>query len=107
MLEKLMNFILWASELSTRSSDPWLNECRGYQKRILWPLALSVFLMLLSMLVISMGSGSTPFGAVVAPVVAMLGLGLTVAAFVALLVVVWNGIALYRFEKAHGIRGQG
>lgn len=104
MLGKLLDFVFWVSDLSSRTSDPLLNEYRGYQWRILWASILSAFLMMLTAFV----SPSNPVTSGVSEVVTnealrLVGIGLFAASVVALLVVAWNAIGLFMLIRKYGL----
>ena len=104
MLEKLMDFIFSVSSLFDRSSEPLLNEYRGYQRRLFGYLVLGLFLLALAAFAAPGVAAPTPLMVVVAETQRMFSLGVMVAAILALVASIWNGIELYRFEKKHGIR---
>lgn len=104
MLEKLMDFVFSVSSLFDRSSDSLLNEYRGYQRRMFGYLVLGLLLMVMAIFVAPGDAVPNSLMVVVAETQRMFSLGLIAAAVLALVVATWNGFALYRFEKKHGIR---
>jgi hypothetical protein len=52
MLEKLLNVVLWISDLRTRSYDPFINEYRGYQWRMIVSFGSALFMVFMGWFII-------------------------------------------------------
>lgn len=104
MLGKLLDFVFWVSNLSSRTSDLLLNEYHGYQWQILWGSFLAAFLMMVTAFV----SPSNPVSSGVSEVVSnealrLVGIGLFATSVMALLVAAWNAIGLFMLIRKYGL----
>jgi hypothetical protein len=102
MLDKLLNALMWVSDITTRTRDPDLNEYRGYQRRILGWSVVALLLTAAAFFIQPDDLSIRPIFSGLSGLLNDFSLGLAIASLVALLVAFWNGIALYRFVNGHG-----
>lgn len=98
MIESIMNSLLSIRDLWGRSTDPEINECRGYQKRIVVWSVMSVFLMLLAMFI----SPTSEPVAIIYPLQYGMAILLFVTSVIFIIMTLWNILSLYLFAKRHG-----
>lgn len=103
MFERLLNVIFWIGSLKSRSSDPILNEYRGYQRRMVISAGGMLFILCLGWLFFPEVPENNGFSNILAPILIYFEIFLDLLVIACCTIFLVNAVQFWRFCTKYGI----
>ncbi len=97
MLDKILNIIVWLSEINTRSYEPIINEYRGYQRRMVASAVGALFVLIVSWIFLPQQVPNNDFMAILVTAVDQVRMILDFVALILCIFFLFNLFEFWRF----------